>query len=43
MPLAIALLVFTFFLILVVGIWWVSQAQRTVRERLKQLEIVTAA
>ncbi len=35
MPLAVALLVFTFFLILVVGIWWVSQAQRTVRERLK--------
>ena len=35
MPLAVALLVFAFFLILVVGIWWVSQAQRTVRERLK--------
>ncbi len=36
MPLAIALLVFTFFLILVIGIWWVSQAQRTVRERLRR-------
>ena len=35
MPLAVALLVFSFFVILVVGIWWVSQAQRTVRERLK--------
>ena len=35
MPLAVALLVFTFFVILVVGMWWVSQAQRTVRERLK--------
>ena len=35
MPLAVALLVFAFFVILVVGIWWVSQAQRTVRERLK--------
>ena len=35
MPLAVALLVFSFFVILVVGIWWVSQAKRTVRERLK--------
>jgi tight adherence protein B len=35
MPLAIALLVFAFFVILVVGIWWVSQAQRTVRKRLR--------
>lgn len=35
MPLAIALLVFVFFLVSVVGIWWVSQAQRTVRERLR--------
>jgi tight adherence protein B len=36
MPLAVALLVFLFFVVLVVGIWWVSQTQRTVRERLKQ-------
>lgn len=36
MPLAAALLVFLFFVVLVVGIWWVSQTQRTVRERLKQ-------
>ena len=36
MPLAAALLVFLFFVVLVVGIWWVSQAQRTVRERLKR-------
>ena len=36
MPLAVALLVFIFFVVLVVGVWWVSQAQRTVRERLKQ-------
>ena len=36
MPLAAALLVFLFFLVLVVGIWWVSQTHRTVRERLKQ-------
>jgi tight adherence protein B len=35
MPLAAALLVFLFFVVLVVGIWWVSQTQRTVRERLK--------
>jgi tight adherence protein B len=36
MPLAAALLVFLFFVVLVVGIWWVSQTQRTVRERLKR-------
>jgi tight adherence protein B len=36
MALSIALLVFLFFVILVVGIWWASQADRTVRERLKR-------
>jgi len=35
MVLGIALLVFLFFVVLLVGIWWVSQAGRTVRERLK--------
>lgn len=35
MPLAAALLVFTFFMVLVVGFWWVSQAGRTVRQRLR--------
>ena len=34
--LAISLLVFAFFVILVVGIWWISQADRTVRERLRK-------
>jgi tight adherence protein B len=42
MPLAVAVLVFLFFLVLVVGVWWVSQAQRTVRERLKQAGTLTA-
>jgi tight adherence protein B len=42
MILAIALLVFVFFLVLVTGIWWISQAQRTVRERLKQPGVQTA-
>jgi tight adherence protein B len=41
MPLAVALLVFLFFLVLVVGVWWVSQAQRMVRERLKQAGTLT--
>jgi tight adherence protein B len=36
MILTIAILVFAFILVLVIGIWWVSQADRTVRERLKQ-------
>jgi tight adherence protein B len=31
-----ALLVFLFFVVLVVGIWWVSQTDRTVRDRLRQ-------
>ena len=35
MALLAALLVFLFFLVLLVGIWWVSQANRTVRERLR--------
>lgn len=35
MALAIAVLVFAFVLVLVAGIWWVSQTQRTVRERLR--------
>src|SRR6185295_12955714 len=36
MILTIAILVFAFILVLVIGVWWVSQADRTVRERLKQ-------
>ena len=36
MPLAIALLVFLAIVVLVVGVWWVGQAQRTVRARLKR-------
>ena len=35
MALVVALLVFVFFLVLVVGMWWVSQADRKVRERLR--------
>ena len=35
MALIAALLVFLFFVVLLVGIWWVSQANRTVRERLR--------
>ena len=30
--LAISLLVFAFFVVLVVGVWWISQTDRTVRE-----------
>jgi tight adherence protein B len=36
MALAIALLVFLAIMILVVGVWWVSQAERSVRSRLKR-------
>lgn len=36
MVLLAALLVFLFFVVLVVGIWWVSQTDRTVRDRLRQ-------
>ena len=36
MVLAISFLVFAFFVVLVAGIWWVSQANRTVRDRLRQ-------
>ena len=36
MVLLAALLVFLFFVVLVVGIWWVSQTDRTVRERLRE-------
>jgi tight adherence protein B len=36
MILSIAVLVFAFILVLTIGVWWVSQADRTVRERLKQ-------
>jgi tight adherence protein B len=35
MALLAALLVFLFFLVLLVGIWWVAQANRTVKERLR--------
>ena len=35
MALLAAFLVFLFFMVLLVGIWWVSQANRTVRERLR--------
>ena len=34
--LAISFLVFAFFVVLVVGVWWISQTDRTVRERLRQ-------
>ncbi len=37
MVLLAALLVFLFVVVLVVGIWWVSQTDRTVRDRLRQL------
>lgn len=36
MPLAIALLVFAAIVVLVVGLWWVAQAERSVRDRLKR-------
>lgn len=36
MPLAIALLVFLAIVVLVVGVWWVGQAERTVRARIKR-------
>jgi tight adherence protein B len=36
MALAIALLIFLAVVILVVGLWWVAQADRTVRDRLKR-------
>jgi tight adherence protein B len=42
MILAIALLVFAFILVSVAGVWWISQADRTVRERLKQSGPLTA-
>ena len=35
MALAIAALVFLAIVVLVVGIWWVGQAERAVRARLK--------
>jgi tight adherence protein B len=36
MPLAIAGLIFLAIVVLVVGLWWVAQAERTVRARLKR-------
>ncbi len=36
MALVISVLVFAFFVVLVIGIWWISQANRTVRDRLRQ-------
>jgi tight adherence protein B len=36
MPLTIALLVFLAIVVLVVGVWWVAQAERSVRARLKR-------
>ena len=36
MPLAIAALIFLAIVVLVVGVWWVAQAERTVRARIKR-------
>ena len=36
MPLAIALLIFLAIVVLIVGLWWVAQAERSVRARLKR-------
>ncbi len=36
MPLAIAFLIFLIVVVLIVGLWWVAQADRTVRTRLKR-------
>ena len=36
MALAIAGLIFLAIVVLVVGLWWVAQAERTVRARLKR-------